>query len=113
MPVLTSAPVLVASAVPGANEALALGQQARAAAWRAGKMRAELDRRLARPLPPAATIARRNAVQNRERYRNEYERAALESAERSAEWDALMEALREVAPLTADAVNAAVWGTEF
>ena len=111
MPVLTSAPVLVASPVPGANEALTLGQQARAAAWRAGKMRGELDRRMARALPGSGR-ERGWAIANRDRYRADWERAEAEAAERSAEWDALMDALREAAPRTADAVDAAVWGTD-
>ena len=95
--------ILVASPVPGANEALALGREARAAAWRAGKMRGELDRRLTRPVPEASP-ERGWALANRGRY-------ALEWG--SAEWDALMDALREVAPRTADAVDAAVWGTDL
>ena len=104
--------ILVASPVPGANEALALGREARAAAWRAGKMRGELDRRLTRPVPEASP-ERGWALANRGRYALEWGSAETECARLSARWDALMDALREVAPRTADAVDAAVWGTDL
>lgn len=110
MPTLTTPPVLAASAVPGANLALATGQQARAAAWRARTMSAELDRRTGRPLPDSGR-ERGWAQRNLERYRDDVRYAGAKSADLSDRYEELTEALREIAPATADAVDAAVWGT--
>ena len=111
MPVVTATrPVLVASAVPGANEALATGQQARVAAWRAGHMRGEFARRLARPLPEGCRELRW-ALQNRVAYWRECQEAENDAADLATCWEFMMANLREDSPVTADAVDAAVWGT--
>jgi hypothetical protein len=103
--------ILVASAVPGANEALATGQAARAAAWRAGVMRGELARRLSRPLPQAARELGW-ALANRRTYRSECEHAANDAADLTTCYEYMLANLSEDAPATADAVDAAVWGTD-
>jgi hypothetical protein len=110
-PVIVEASViLVASAVPGANEALAAGHAARAAAHKARMMRAELDRRLARPLPETPR-ERGWAVANRGRYALEWGDAEREAGRLCSRWDELMDALRETSPATADEVDEAVWGS--
>jgi hypothetical protein len=76
---MTAAPVLVASAVPGANEALEAGQGARVAAWRAGQMRGEMARRMARKLP-AQGREFRQSLENRAAYRHECQEAANDAA---------------------------------
>ena len=74
-------------------------------------MSTELDRRLSRPLPPAATIERRNAVQNRERYKAETAAVVREAETLADQFCARVENLRKVAPGTAEAVESAIGRT--
>lgn len=103
-------PVLVSSAVPGANEALATGQAARVAAWHAGNRRGELARRSARKLPEGGR-ERGWAIANQNRYAQECQDAENDAAALADKYDHLMDRLRDAAPETAAAVDAAVWGS--
>ena len=71
--------VLVASSIPGANEALAAGHAARDAQMRADHMAAELERREARPLPEGGR-EHGWTIENRARYAAECEQADHKAA---------------------------------
>src|ERR1035441_1718581 len=72
--------VLVASSIPGANEALAAGHAARDALWRVGYMAAERDRREPRPRPAEGPRERGWALENRARYAGECAQAGHKAA---------------------------------
>ena len=103
--------VLVASSIPGANEALAAGYAAREALWRAGYMAAERDRREARPLPEGGR-ERGWALVNRARYAAETEEADHKAASLTEQYARRLATVRGVSPATADAVEAAAGRTD-
>jgi hypothetical protein len=103
--------VLVASSVPGANEALAAGHAAREALWRADYMTTERERREARPLPAEGTRERGWALVNRARYAAECEEADHKAAALAEQYARRLASVRGVSPATADAVEAAAGRT--
>ena len=98
--------VLVASSVPGANEALAAGHAARDAQMRAGHMAAERDRRESRPLPDGGRESGW-ALVNRARYADECEQAEHKAAALAEQYARRLATVRGKSPATADAVEAA------
>jgi hypothetical protein len=99
--------VLVASSIPGANEALTAGHAARDALWRAGYMTTERKRREARPLPAEGTRERGWALENRARYADECEQAGHKAAALAEQYARRLATVRGKSPATADAVEAA------
>jgi hypothetical protein len=107
MPILTTTPVLVASAGPGANDALAAGMSARHALWRVKAMQSELDRRQSRPAPQDPQH-QQNAAANLASYRTRYAAVVTEAVDLAAQYAAQVEHLRSCAPATAEAVEHAI-----
>ena len=99
--------VLVASSVPGANEALAAGHAAREALWRADYMATERERREDRPLPAEGTREHGWALVNRARYADECEQAEHKAAALAEQYARRLATVRGKSPATADAVEAA------
>ena len=102
--------VLVASSVPGANEALAAGHAARDAQIRADHMAAELARREARPLPEG-TREHGWALENRARYAASTEQADHKAASLTEQYARRLASVRGVSPATADAIETAAGRT--
>ena len=102
--------VLVASSIPGANEALEAGHAARDAQMRADHMAAELERREARPLPEGGR-ERGWALVNRAAYAAQCEEADHKAAALAEQYARLLASVRGVSPATADAVEAAAGRT--
>ena len=98
--------VLVASSVPGANEALAAGHAARDAQIRAGQMTAELERREARPLPEGGR-ERGWAIVNRARYAADTEEASHKAAALTEQYARRLATVRGISPATAEAIETA------
>jgi hypothetical protein len=103
--------VLVASSIPGANEALAAGHAARDAQMRADYMATERERREDRPLPAEGTRERGWALENRARYADECEQAGHKAASLAEQYARRLATVRGISPATADAVEAAAGRT--
>ena len=103
--------VLVASSIPGANEALAAGHAARDAQMRADYMAAELERREARPLPDGGR-ERGWALVNRARYASETEEAGHKAASLTEQYARRLASVRSIAPDTAEAIETAAGRTD-
>ena len=103
--------VLVASSVPGANEALAAGHAARDAQMRAEHMTTERARREALPLPEGGR-ERGWALVNRATYAAECEEADHKAASLTEQYARRLATVRGVSPATADAVEAAAGRTD-
>jgi hypothetical protein len=99
--------VLVASSIPGANEALAAGHAARDAQMRAEHMATERDRREARPLPAEGTREHGWALENRATYAAECEEADHKAASLAEQYARKLATVRALSPATADAAEAA------
>jgi hypothetical protein len=104
--------ILVRSSLDLVNEALAAGHTARPLVTRYAVMCAELDRRLARPLPPEGTLEHRWATGNRARYTAETVEARSASAAAVERWARLMDQLIDAAPERCSDVEYAVWGDD-
>ncbi len=100
--------MLVASSIPGVNEALRIGHEAYAAVTLAEDVRAEQARRLTRPLPPEGTRERQWAVQNRNSFTTRCDEVEARAREACDRYRTAVTRLAGTLPATSQHILAAV-----